>query len=215
MKKVYHFGNFARSLRLRVASFRVRGGLLSRCWPSLRTLVCSLTRLKMNATEGEPMMPDNVDWELLARTQENVIERATEKTEDGLVFALEDRNFTSQLRCRPVLVRVHPSVGEAHVFDQWGRILDEPESGVKLGVQAFDEFAKELASWDAKLPNGGELWYYRVPKLRELPRQRNPPRLSSNPQSPAQVRVVCLWSYSYSSRSPHCRSPHTRSPHSR
>lgn len=121
----------------------------------------------------EPTITEDIDWDTLAHTQVDVIERATSGTEDGLVFALMDRNSTSQIRCRPVLVRVHPREGKVHVFDHLGRIIDEPDDGVINGVQDFQVFAHELKSWDPNEPNGGNCWFYRIPELRPKPRDRS------------------------------------------
>lgn len=133
----------------------------------------------------EPKIDVCVDWETLARSQsERAIERATRGQHDGEVFALEDRAFASQLRWRPVLVRVHPASGEVHVFDQQGRIIDEPEMGVHNGRQSYASFVQDCSSsLDSAAPEGDEACFYRVPHLRPMPRQRK----SRDGSSPAKA----------------------------
>lgn len=126
-----------------------------------------------------------INWEATARKQGTVSRSLLEGGRDGLVVALEDQRSCDKERWRRVLVRVHRKSAEVHIFDQWGKPIDEVGDHVCKGRQSWPSF---IAAFDAKqgVMTGKT---YRSPILRRMPRARNvmasSPRSSSTPSGTA------------------------------
>lgn len=135
--------------------------------------------------EDVPTLGDDhgYDWHALAVQQGQLSADAFRGHADGHIFAVEDRNSSAHSSWRRVLVRVHESEDEVHIFDALGALIHEKSKGVMHGKLSFQIFLKEFTA------NGEEL--YRPPQLRAHPKDRSASR--SQPNSVITARKVVCW----------------------
>ncbi|KAL3895113.1 MAG: hypothetical protein SGPRY_013606, partial [Prymnesium sp.] len=97
---------------------------------------------------------------------------------EGVLYALEDRAHLHVEIWRPVVVCRSPEdPATIELFDQLGRIIDEPSIGTPQGKQSFESFVEEFA----ENSNG----FYRPPVLKRAPRDRTSRSLEASPAKEA------------------------------
>lgn len=104
-------------------------------------------------------------------------ETITEMAE-GVMYALEDRPHLHVETWRPVFVRRSPEdPSTIEMFDQVGRIIDEPSISTPQGKQSLESFVEEFAE--------NSDGFHRPPMLRRAPRDRTSKSLEASPAKEA------------------------------
>lgn len=120
----------------------------------------AVTKVRLNSKVGRTTVV--LPWDFLARTQPPITKEVLSSATPGQAFALEDKNVMSEPWRKIIIVRDSASESFA-VFDQQGRLIVEPQDGLKNGRQSVSELLEEFAE---------EGYYYRPPTLRSSPSMR-------------------------------------------